>query len=175
MCVTTETYRKELYKFCLLVVGLSLSSSSTLRSYFAYLRSNFTPNYHLVRRRRPENRPNITLIKVSVMLVIKASRSASLSGKASVSMVTSFSCWELRNTISQQWLSPLANFSIHRDLFCKLQEKPNFFDDIDGFAALKDNIIDLIYKKISKIQIFSFSTVTNSTSPIFWVASRHWI
>lgn len=71
----------------------------------------------------------------------------------SVSVERSFSCLKriktyLRNTISQQRLSSLANFSVHRDLLCKLQKQPDFLDDIiDRFAALKERRINLVYKK----------------------------
>lgn len=71
----------------------------------------------------------------------------------SVSVERSFSCLKriktyLRNTISQQRLSSLANISIHRELLSELEGQPSFLDDIiDKFAALKNRRIDLLYKR----------------------------
>ena len=69
------------------------------------------------------------------------------------SVERSFSCLKrlktyVRNTISQERLSSLANISIQKELLLQLVRTQPFFEDIiDKFAALKDRRINLIYKK----------------------------
>lgn len=54
----------------------------------------------------------------------------------------------LRNSVSQQRLSSLANISIQKELLIQLTNKQPFYEDItDKFASLKDRRLDLIYKK----------------------------
>lgn len=69
------------------------------------------------------------------------------------SVERSFSCLKriktyLRNTISKERLSSLANISIQKELLGQLIITQPFYEDItDKFAALKDRRIDLVYKK----------------------------
>lgn len=71
----------------------------------------------------------------------------------SASVERSFSCLKriktyLRNSVSQQRLSSLANISIQKELLIQLTNKQPFYEDItDKFASLKDRRLDLIYKK----------------------------
>lgn len=70
----------------------------------------------------------------------------------SASAERSFSCLKrlktyLRNSMSQERLSSLANMSIQKELLLELMKKQPFHEDIiDKFAALKDRRIDLVYK-----------------------------
>ena len=64
--------------------------------------------------------------------------------------------WKLRNTVSQQLLSPLADFSIHRNLLYKLQEKPNFLDDIGRFALWRTVESTWSTKNKVKLKYFHF-------------------
>lgn len=71
----------------------------------------------------------------------------------SASAERSFSCLKriktyLRNTMSQQRLTSLANISIQSELLQEIKATTPFYEEvIDNFASLKERRIDLIYKK----------------------------